>query len=48
MTPNLLIQGGTLLHPLTGDAHRADMRIRDGVITESGLTWSVPGNRYWK
>ena len=27
MTPNLLIQGGTLLHPLTGDAHRADARI---------------------
>jgi len=36
MTPNLLIQGGTLLHPLTGDAHRADIRIRDGVITEIG------------
>ncbi len=36
MTPNLLIQGGALLRPLTGDAHRTDMRIRGGVITEIG------------
>ena len=36
MTPNLLIKGSTLLPPLIGDAHRADMRVRDGVITEIG------------
>jgi dihydroorotase len=34
MTPDLLIRGGTLLHPQTGQTESADVLIRDGVIAE--------------
>jgi len=36
MTPDLLLQGGILLHPATGRTQSADLLIRDGVIAEIG------------
>jgi dihydroorotase len=36
MTPDLLLRGGTLLHPETGDTQSADLLIRDGTIAEIG------------
>lgn len=41
MTPDLLLQGGTLLHPATGRTQSADLLIRDGVIAEIGDELSV-------
>ena len=35
-TPHLLIQGGTLLNPESGEQKKADIRIKDGVIVEVG------------
>jgi dihydroorotase len=35
-TPNLLIQGGTILNPVTGEEKKADIRIENGVIAEIG------------
>lgn len=36
MTPDLNIQNGTLLNPISGDLQRADIRIRNGLIAEIG------------
>ncbi|PSQ77145.1 MAG: dihydroorotase [Bacteroidetes bacterium QH_7_62_13] len=36
MTPDLLLRGGTLLHPETGDTQSADLLIQDGVISDIG------------
>lgn len=41
MTPDLLLQGGTLLHPETGATESADVLIRDGTIAEVGTGISV-------
>lgn len=44
MTPNLLLRGGTLLHPDTGNTQSADLLIRDGTIAEIGTGLSVEEN----
>jgi dihydroorotase len=36
MSPDLLLSGGTLLDPRTGETRRADLLIRDGQIAEIG------------
>lgn len=43
-TPDLVIQNGTLLNPETGETRHADVRIKDGVITEIGTGIAVDGS----
>lgn len=42
MTPDLLITGGTLLDPESGALRRADILIRNGVVTSIGETIEAP------
>lgn len=41
MTPDLLLRGGTLLHPSSGHTETADLLIRDGTIAEIGTNLSA-------
>jgi len=42
MTPDLLLRGGTLVHPDSGTTETADLLIRDGTIREIGDALSSP------
>jgi dihydroorotase len=46
-TPDLLLFGGTLLDPETGDARPADVLIRNGLIAEIGEGLSADGARVY-
>ncbi|MCY4205796.1 MAG: dihydroorotase [Bacteroidetes bacterium] len=45
MTPNLCIKNGTVLNPVTGKTRSVDIRIHDGVITETGPDLEVSDER---
>jgi dihydroorotase len=47
LTPDLLLRGGTLLDPRTGDLRPADLLIRGGRIAEVGEGLSAEGVRVW-
>lgn len=45
MTPDLCIQNGVLLNPVTGESRSADIRIRNGIIAEVGRDLAVTDER---
>lgn len=45
--PDLLLAGGTLLDPRTGETRRADLLLRDGRIAEIGDGLSAGGVQVW-
>ena len=41
-TPDLLLKGGTVIDPQTGNTNKADVRIKDGIIEDIGS--NIPSN----